>query len=125
MNHDTTHTGRALIYVFALVAAVGSFAVTQGPVLLERGLTLTPTTVFGTIAPLIVVVVALGRLFGSETLVTEEITLTHLAVVVVWAVYLLAGLALLSAGFTGWVVLVNVAIAVSGGLIFGSLYSRR
>jgi hypothetical protein len=125
MNFDTTHKGRALVYVFALIAAGGSFAVTQGPVLLKRGLTFTPRIVFGTIAPLIVVVVALGRLFGSETLVTDEITLTHLAVAAVWAVYLIAGLALLSAGFTGWVVLVNVAVAVGAGLIFGYLYSRR
>ena len=118
-------TGQTAIYVFAVVAAVGSVAVTLGPDLVDQSVTVTPETVFGTIHPLIVVVVALGRLFGSETPVTDEVTPIHLAIAAVWAIYLLAGLALLSAGFTGWVVLVNVAAAVAGGLIFGYLYSLQ
>ena len=125
MTRSIIRSKRAIVYVFALVAAVGSFAVTQGPELADRSVTFTPDTMFGIIAPLIVVVVALGQLFGSRTPVSEGITLTHLAIASVWVVYLLAGIGLVSVGYTGWMVLLNLLVAVSAGLIFGYLYSRR
>lgn len=121
MGPDTTHPWRRGIYVVALVAAVGSFAVT----IASEPLTFTPRTVFGVTATLIVVVVALGGLFGSNTPVREGVTYAHLALVLVWLVYLFAGVALVLAGFTEWVVLSNLAIAVGAGLLFGYLYTRE
>jgi hypothetical protein len=125
MSLGTTNPGRALVYIVAIVAAVGSFAITQGSEIVAPPYTLTPRTVYGVIAPLIVVVVALGQLFGSDTPVGEKITLTHVAIGITWAIYLLAGVALVIAGYTGWVVLGNLAIAISAGLIFGYLYTRK
>lgn len=124
MDSRTTNPKRTLLYVAVLIAAVGSFAVSQGQTIFNQPMTITPETVFGVIATLIVVVVALGQLFGSDTPVNEEITFTHLAVATMWAIYLLAGVVLVVTGNTGWVVLANLLIAVGAGLLFGYLYTR-
>lgn len=110
------------MYAVVLAAAVASFAVSQGQSLVAPQPAITPQTVFGVLATLIVIVVALGRLFGSDQSVQEGWTLTHAAVAGVWALYLLAGLGLVLTGFTGWVVLGNLTVAIVAGLGFWFLY---
>lgn len=117
----TTNPARTALYVVTLVAALASFAVTEGP-LLTQPAALTPRPVFGVLVPLLAVVVSLGHLFGSDQPVQEGWTLTHVALAGVWGLYLLAGLVLVSAGFTGWVVLGNLTIAIAAGLAFWLLY---
>jgi hypothetical protein len=111
------------LYVSVIAVAVASFAVSQGQAIVTAPNSLTPRVVFGLLATLTVVVVALGRLFGSEQSVQEGWTATHVTFTVVWAAYLLAGLGLVVAGFRGWVVFVNLAIPVVSGVLFWYLYS--
>lgn len=111
------------MYLIVLVAAVASLAVSEGQNLASEPTALTPQTVYGVLAALIVAVVALGQLFGSNQPVQEGWTFTHMVIAGVWALYLLSGLILVLAGFTGWVVLGNLAIAILAGIIFWLLYN--
>ena len=124
MNHQTTPK-RAVIYLTAIVAAIGSFVLSQGPALTNTNTAFIPRNVFAAIAMLIVVVVALSQLFGQNTPVSEGITVTHVAVAVVWVLYLLAGVGFVINGSTGWVVLGNLAIAVGVGIIFLISYAKQ
>jgi len=111
------------LYVSVIAVAVASFAVSQGQAIVTAPNGFTPRIVFGFLATLAVVTVALGRLFGSEQSVQEGWTATHVTFAVVWAAYLLAGLGLIVAGFRGWVVFANLAVPVVGGVLFWYLYS--
>lgn len=125
MKLRTIGPGRAALYAVVVVATIASFAVSQGLTLFTGPGKLNPRLVFGVLATLIVVVVALGRLFGSDQTVQEGWTLTHIAVASVWTLYLFSGLGLVLSGFTGWVVLGNLAIAVVAGLAFWYLYDPK
>jgi hypothetical protein len=111
------------LYVSVIAVAVASFAVSQGQAIVTAPNSFTPRIMFGFLATLAIVTVALGRLFGSGQSVQEGWTVTHVTFAVVWAAYLLAGLGLIVAGFRGWVVFANLAVLVVSGVLFWYLYS--
>lgn len=115
--------GQKALYVSVTAVAVASFAVSQGQAITTVPRSFTPRVVFGFLATLAVVTVALGQLFGSGQSVREGWTATHITFAVVWAAYLLAGLGLIAVGFRGWVVFANLAIPVVGGVLFWYLYN--
>jgi len=109
--------------VSVIVAAVASLTVSQGQAIVTPRSVFTPRVVFGFLAALAVVTVALSQLFGSQQPVREGWTTTHITTAVAWAVYALAGLGLIVVGFRGWVVFANLAVSVGGGVLFWYLYS--
>lgn len=125
MRMATTNPARAALYAVVLVAAIASFAVAEGRTIASGSSVFTPRTVFGVVATLIIVSVALGRLFGSDQSVQEGWTLTHVALAGVWTLYLLAGIGLVLVGYTGWVVLANLLVALGAGLAFWYLYDEQ
>jgi hypothetical protein len=125
MRMRTTDPARAALYAVVLVAAIASFAVAEGRTIVSGVSVFTPRMVFGVLATLIVVTVALGRLFGSYQSVQEGWTPTHVALAGVWTLYLLAGIGLVLVGYTGWVVLANLLVAIGAGLAFWYLYDKQ
>lgn len=118
MNLGTTDPARAALAALAIVAALASFAVTEGATILRSPADLSPNVVFGVLMTLLVIVIALGFLLGTLQPIDEGVTFTHLAVGIVWAVYLLAGLAFISVGYTGWIVISHLIVGVGGGVAF-------
>lgn len=114
---------RAVFYTVVFVSAVASFAVSQGQRVVAAPAMITPNTVFGVLATLLVAVVSLGRLFGSDQSVQEGWTFTHGLIAGIWALYIVAGLMLILVGFTGWVVLGNLTIAIVAGVTFWLFYN--
>ena len=119
---NVTSPGQKALYASVIAVAVASFAVSQGQAIVTAPNSFTPRIVFGFLATLTVVTVALGRLFGPEQSVREGWTVTHLTIAAVWAAYLLAGLGLIVVGFRGWVVFVNLAVPVVSSVLFWYLY---
>lgn len=122
MNLRTTDLRVRALYGVVIVVAVASFVVSQGQTVVSGSWDFNPRLVFGFLATVLLIVVALGQLFVSDQSVQEGWTLTHIAVASVLALYLLAGVALLLSGFTGWVVLGNLAIPIVAGIAFWIVY---
>lgn len=100
-----------LAALFALVTA-DLLAVVRSP------FAASPGEVYGVLVPVIMIVVGLSFVFGSETSVHESFTLGGGVVVAVIAVYLLVSVGLVATGHTGWVPLTHLAISASGAIVF-------
>ena len=122
MNQRTIDLGRSALFTVVVVVAVISFAISHWQSLVTGSWNLNPQLVFDVLITIFGIVVCLGYLFGSAPTSQEEWTFTDIAIASVWALYLLAGLAFVLSGFTGWVVLAHLAIAIGGGLAFWYLY---
>lgn len=120
---NLTDSGQRALYVSVVAVAVGSLAVSQGQAIVTSRSILTPRVVFGFSTTLVIVTVALGRLFGSQQPIREGWTATHVTTAVAWATYSLAGIGLVAVGFRGWVVFANLAVSVGGSVSFWYLYS--
>jgi len=123
MNQRIIDLGRSALFTVVVVVAVISFAISHWQSLVTGSWNLNPQLVFEVLVFLLFIVICLGYLFGSAPTSQEEWTFTDIAMASVWALYLLAGLAFVLSGFTGWVVLTHLAIAIGGGLAFWYLYN--
>lgn len=112
----------ASLAIAIVVIAVGSFVATYGHDIGSGQPLFRPGVVFGAIIPLPFVSVGYKAVFESEQSIDEGWTIIDFAIGSVWLLYLGASLALLAAGFTGWQVLVHLAIAVAAGIAFVAGY---
>ncbi|WP_435319410.1 hypothetical protein [Haloarchaeobius sp. TZWSO28] len=125
MTRFVENPTRAAAYAFLLVATVFEFAVTEGAAIAAGSVSFTSEFVFGTIVSVLLVVVAVGGIWGERTPVHERWTPAAVALAVVWTAYLVAGVAFLLAGSTDWTVLVHTALAVGGVVVFAYLSWRE
>lgn len=125
MAATTRSRSQRVIAIFAILAAVVAVLVTTG--LNEPPVSLTPASVYGLVVPGLVIAVGIDMLVGAAVEAGDDgfPTLSQALVVLAWTCYLGAGLAFLAAGYTGWIVVTHLVIAVGAGVVAVVGLSRR
>ena len=125
MAATTRSRSQRVIATVAILASIAVVLITTG--LDDPGIPVTPTRVFGVVVPALVIAVGIDMLVGSGVAVGDDAfpTLSQALVGLVWAGYLGAGLAFLVAGYTGWIVLTHLAIAIGAGALVAVGLARR